>query len=640
MWPITVKIYWDPWRNIPVIKPKQEEIDLLYQLKLSEPGDARPAFPGDIEKLKAALVYEFGTASFFTRFMEGRFLLLNKVPHWDVMYEVVASGNVLGQLYYDPFVSKWRFRPTFQGTYLAVQENLVEVVKADPPYYSGRVVSKSYSTSSRLVAVVDAKGSIRGLGEVREGEGVVLVKTFYDKALPVETSNKPSTIADVLKYNEDGLNALEEKSIKFLERLGRRYSGLSRVVSYSGGKDSLVALDLAVKAFGNVEMLFNDTGLEMPETLKNVEEVSNHYGIKLHIASAGDIFWRAVELFGPPGKDYRWCCKVTKLTPIAKLAKAAWPSGGLNIVGQRAYESLDRARSPLIWRNKWIRHMISTTPIQYWSQLSTWLYVFKYKLPYNRLYMHGFDRLGCFMCPSCALAEFEEIRKVYPELWERWEKVLIEWKNKLGMPDSWIKFGLWRWLSPATAKKRVARHVPDYAVNEWKKEYSLRLNHNRSGLVPITAIKANGNFVIKFNKPLVPSELADVFIKNAAMLGFKLVNEAPLVLEKNGVEFAIRHDEIRLSTYTTEAFEDCVDLIKTIYRMQGCVRCGSCVLWTKPGSVMLTSKGPTPRQTLSESEARVYIEVCPISDQLVEKVVLSLILDDYRAFKRKSRRHV
>jgi len=135
----------------------------------------------------------------------------------------------------------------------------------------------------------------------------------------------------------------------------------------------LLALDLTHRALGDIEVIFNDTGLEMPETLRNVEEVSRYYGYTLNVASAGDIFWRAVEIFGPPGKDYRWCCKITKLVPIAKLTRAKWPSGALNIVGQRAYESLDRAKSPLVWRNKWIPHMISTTPIQYWSQLSTWL---------------------------------------------------------------------------------------------------------------------------------------------------------------------------------------------------------------------------------------------------------------------------
>jgi phosphoadenosine phosphosulfate reductase len=42
--------------------------------------------------------------------------------------------------------------------------------------------------------------------------------------------------------------------------------------------------------------------------------------------------------------------------------------------------------------------------------------------------------------------------------------------------------------------------------------------------------------------------------------------------------------------------------------------------------------------TLDERSTRIFIEVCPVSDQLVEKIVISLILGDYKSFKRKSRR--
>ncbi|MEM1695860.1 MAG: phosphoadenosine phosphosulfate reductase family protein [Desulfurococcaceae archaeon] len=639
LWPKTVKIYWDPWRNIPVVKPNQEELDLFYQLRLSEPGDARPAFPGDLEKIKEAIAHEFGSTKLFDHLVKDRIVLLNKVPHWDLMYEVVVSGNVIGQLYYDPYKCKWRFRLTYQGAYTAVQNNLVDTIRGDPPYYSGKVVREEYSSSARELVLIDHKGTIRGVCEVLPKGEVVISKTFHDKTAPVETSDKPASVQDLVKYNEEGILTLEEKSIKYLRRLFSRYSNLRPVVSYSGGKDSLVALDLAHRAFGDLDILFNDTGLEMPETLRNVEYVANYYGYKLYVASAGDIFWRAVDVFGPPGKDYRWCCKVTKLVPIAKLTKAVWPNGGFNIVGQRAYESLDRASSPLVWRNKWIRHMVSTTPIQYWSQLSTWIYIFKYNLPFNKLYTYGFDRLGCFMCPSCALAEFEETKKLYPDLWGRWEHVLRTWKNRMTMPEEWIKLGLWRWLTPATAKKRLMHHVPAYSM-DWRKEYIQRLEKSKSSLIPLAVVKEGDKITIQFSKNLLPEDQVGVFIANMGSLGFIVVSKEPLVFEKANARYMIKHNTINVSNYKDELFEDLVDVLKVIYRMHNCVYCGSCVLWTRKGSVALTPKGPIVKNDMSESEKRVYMEICPISDQLVEKVVLSLLLNDYRAFKRKTRRRI
>ena len=635
MWPWTVKLYWDPWRDIPVIKPRREEIDLLYLLRLSEPGDARPAFRGDLVKLREAIIYEFGSDKMYHRFIEGRFILLNKVPHWDVMYEVVSSGNVIGQLYYDPYSEAWRFRLTFQGAYLGLNEGLVDFVKVKQPIYTGRDLGDAPSTSMRQLVVIDEKNNIRGIALVESGK-LIVSKVFHDRSHPVETSGKPASLDDVLKHNMDGLEALEEKSIRYLERLRNRYPSFKAVVSYSGGKDSLVALDLTSRALGSLEIIFNDTGLEMPETLKNVDEVARRYDYKLHVASAGDIFWRAVEVFGPPGKDYRWCCKVAKLVPIAKLTKALWPDGALNVVGQRAYESLDRAKSPLIWRNKWISHMISTTPIQYWSQLAAWLYIFKYKLPYNKLYEEGFDRLGCYLCPSCTLAEFREVSRIYPDLWDRWIQVLERWRERLDQPPEWVKYGLWRWLTPATAKRRIAQHLQNYKI-DWRGEYQSRLKSSKAQLVPVEVLKTENELVVKFNENVLVDRLVEVFINNMVALGYSVLSENPLVLKKTGV-VEIRGDVI-IARYVNDqrVFEDLVQILKTIYRLRACVYCGSCVLWTRREAVKLTKEGPRLQEHLDEKQAKLYIEVCPINDQLVEKIAVSLITDDYKAFKRKTR---
>jgi phosphoadenosine phosphosulfate reductase len=638
LWPKTVKIYWDPWLNIPIIKPRQEEIELFYVLKLGEPGDARPAFRGDLERLKEALKYEFGDLSFFDKYISGKFILLNKVPHWDLMYEVIVSGNVIGQLYYDPFLEKWRFRLTHQGAYIALQLGVVEAIKAQPPFYVDRVITGKFSGSARQVVIVDTKGNIRAIGEAREDAEILITKTFHERVLPIETSEKPASIDLVLSRNLEGLKALEENSTKFLTRLSTRFN-LEPVVSYSGGKDSLVALDLTHRVFGEVEILFNDTGLELPETLRNVEEVSSFYGFRAHYASAGDIFWRAVEVFGPPGKDYRWCCKVAKLTPIAKLTKTTWPNGALNIVGQRAYESLDRARSPLVWRNKWVSHMVSTTPIQYWSQLACWLYTFKYKLPYNRLYEEGFDRLGCYLCPSSALAEYREIEKLHPDLWAKWRCILETWRNRLGQPPEWSRLGLWRWLGPVTAKRRVAVQLKNYEIN-WQEEYKRRLASSSVKIYPVKVAKEESKLVVEFNENLIPASLVELVSTNLENTGFTVITKegALLELSKGELRVAIRGNVLEAYMSNSAHFEDLVDVIKIIYRLHACVLCGSCAVWTPRGSLQLTLNGPRPAMKLNEKSARVFIEVCPVSDQLVEKLVVPLVLGDYKAFKRKSRR--
>ena len=639
LWPQTVKIYWDPWLNIPVIKPRQEEIDLFYLLRLSEPGDARPAFRGDIERLKRALNYEFGNLLLFDKYISGKLVLLNKVPHWDLMYEVVVSGNVIGQLYYDPFNDKWRFRLTHQGAYIAVQLGAVDTIIAESPFYTGRLISGKYGGSSRQVVVLDSRGNIRAIGEVARDNSVFLTKTFHERLPPVETSERNASVDFAVLRNLNDLQSLEDKSLRFLERLSKRFN-LKPVVSYSGGKDSLVALDLACRVFGELEIVFNDTGLELPETLRNIEDVSNFYKCRVHWASAGDIFWKAIEIFGPPGKDYRWCCKVAKLAPIAKLTKTLWSSGALNIVGQRAYESLDRARSPLIWRNKWVSHMISTTPIQYWGQLACWFYIFKYKLPYNKLYEEGFDRLGCYLCPSSALAEYREIEKLYPDLWAKWWNVLESWRLKLGQPPEWSILGLWRWLTPATAKKRIMVQLKDYQVN-WTEEYKRRLASSKINMYPVLFYREESKLTIVFNETIIPAYCKELILTNLVNTGFTIIELADTIeIRKERLRVLIHKNTLQAEIPAQECFEDLVDILKNIYRLRACVLCGSCVIWSPRGSVKLTLNGPRLISKLDDKSKQAFIEVCPISDQLVEKIIIPLILGDYRAFKRRGRRRL
>ena len=637
IWPKITRIYWDPDYNLPVIKPEPGQEDLFYVLKLTEPGDARPAFTVDYVRLKRAIEYEFLSDRLYRRFFMDYFLLLNKVPHWDQMWEIVSSGNVLGQLYYDPFSERWRFRLNYTGAYLAINEGLVDKVVVDKKIFRGQVLDICNS-SSRQVVLVDENNNIKGIGETI-GDKIIVTKVFKEKRMPIETSWKKSSLQDALKHNEYGILFYEEKAIRFLKKLYNKHP-LPVVVSYSGGKDSLTALDLTIKALGDAQVLFNDTGIELLETIKNVEYVSKHYGLKLVKASAGNAFWKAVWIFGPPGKDYRWCCKVTKLVPIAITTRRQWPDGALNIVGQRAYESMDRARSPSIWRNRWVPHLLSASPIQEWNQLTVWLYIFHYNLPYNVLYEKGFERLGCYVCPSSTLAEFKEIEKHYPDEWNKWLEVLEYWRKKLEQPKEWIKYGLWRWHTPAVAKKRLIKHIPNYVL-DWQKEYKLRLLNSKINLSPIKYHYEDNKLVVMFNKEVINDEVQQQFITNVLMLKKKIhrVKESgEIIIESAKTKVLINNNKVIVEPYDSpENLEDLADILKIIYRIYGCAKCGSCVLWCPQRIIKLTSHGPLPRKPCNA--CRICLEVCPISEVLVEKVVLPLITDDPGIWKRPTRRH-
>ncbi len=634
IWPKTTKIYWDPDYDIPVVRPITEQVDLFYVVKLTEPGDARPGFPRDYERLREAIERELGSEKLYNELFANKFILLNKVPHWDQMWEIVSSGNVWGQLYYDPFRQYWRFRLTYAGAYHGVEQGIVDTIRVSGPIKKYRRIGRK-STSASQVVVVDERDNIVGLAE-RFNDEFIITKVFRSGKPPVETSRRRSDLDTVLKYNEDGIMWYREKAVKLLKKLSSRYR-LPVVVSYSGGKDSLVALHLTLEALGDATLLFNDTGLELPDTLENVEYIANYFGLNLVEASAGNAFWESLPVFGPPGKDYRWCCKIAKLIPIAKTSRLKWSSGALNIVGQRAYESIDRAKSPIIWRNKWVPHLVSTTPIQEWNQLVEWLYIYKYRLPYNPLYDVGFERLGCYLCPSSTLAEFREVESKYPCMWRRWIDELEKWRLKLDQPKEWITLGLWRWATPATAKYRLTKHVRNYTV-DWKREYIERLLSSRARLSPMKTIVENNKLVIEFNTSVLTKEEYEVFRANASMLKYRVeFSDDHLIVITRNTMIIVENQKIVVKPYSdVNNLEDLVDILKIIYRIRGCAKCGSCVLWCPIRIVKLTPYGPLPESSCPA--CRVCLEACPIADVLVEKIVVPLITNDPHVWSRPSRR--
>ena len=165
--------------------------------------------------------------------------------------------------------------------------------------------------------------------------------------------------------------------------------------------------------------------------------------MKIH--SSGDSFWQSIDNFGPPTVEARWCCKVCKLGAITQVIENNYENECLTFVGQRKYESEIRANSEHIWKNPSVGNQIAATPIQNWTALHVWLYLFWKKAKYNPLYEQGFDRIGCWLCPSASMADFSRLSEIHPELSEKLEKYLREYAARNGLPQEWVTYGFWRW---------------------------------------------------------------------------------------------------------------------------------------------------------------------------------------------------
>lgn len=210
-------------------------------------------------------------------------------------------------------------------------------------------------------------------------------------------------------------------------------------VSFSGGKDSTVLLDLARRAFPDIEAVFVDTGLEYPEirqfvkTKENVtwlhpikydkqkrewvrtnfKEVIDTYGYPVvsknvsqyikQIKSTKSEKLKALRLdgvgstsgVGVLSKKWRilidapfncsdMCCKVIKKAPCHKFDKE---SGKYPIVATMACESKQRTTT---WLNQGCnafgKSNPSSQPMSFWTEQDVLTYLKNFNIPYASIY--------------------------------------------------------------------------------------------------------------------------------------------------------------------------------------------------------------------------------------------------------------
>lgn len=91
----------------------------------------------------------------------------------------------------------------------------------------------------------------------------------------------------------------------------------------SGGADSTAMALLLWERGEDFEMLFSDTGIELPESLWLLPRLAARVGKKLNVVSGGGFFSLFVNWgFYMPGFQARWCTKSLKIIPQDYFAKA------------------------------------------------------------------------------------------------------------------------------------------------------------------------------------------------------------------------------------------------------------------------------------------------------------------------------
>jgi len=186
-------------------------------------------------------------------------------------------------------------------------------------------------------------------------------------------------------------------------------------VAFSGGKDSLVVLHLALNVNPDVTVIFNNTTVNFPETMKYVKNLQQEWGFNLYTTRHKTPFLKAVKEKGWASHEDRWCCRPYKDRPAFRFLEE---NGiGAEITGTTRTESIyRRSLTPFRLPKKNHLQIIRINPIYDWNQWEVWKYIEENGLPYNPLYDMKYRRIGCWCCPLNGPTHYRRLRKTHPRL--------------------------------------------------------------------------------------------------------------------------------------------------------------------------------------------------------------------------------
>ena len=262
----------------------------------------------------------------------------------------------------------------------------------------------------------------------------------------------------MVEKNGELLEGSAQETIQKIYNTYREYKEKIDVfyVAFSGGKDSIVALDLVQRALPHNEfiVLFGDTGMEFSDTYKTVDLVRDYCKgaeIEFHVAKSEYNPLDTWKKFGPPSTVTRWCCSVHKTAPqILKLRELLQKPDftGMGFVGVRADESLARSKYDYVSYGEKHKGQYSCNAILNWSSAEIFLYIYQHNLIMNETYKKGNRRAGCLICPRAAERNDFMNHYCYREQAESFVDIIRnEYKRNFNSKESleqFIRVGGWK----------------------------------------------------------------------------------------------------------------------------------------------------------------------------------------------------
>lgn len=293
-----------------------------------------------------------------------------------------------------------------------------------------------------------------------------------------------TTVSTVAANLMEAIMDLEHKAIKRLKYASETslaHYEKPLLITYSGGKDSDVLLELALRANIPMEVVHSYTTADAPQTVQYVRQKLRGLelcGIPVSITypmykGKRESLWSLIPIKGVPTRLMRWCCKIckegnNKSRTVATGVRWAESTNRKNSRGP--VESLGKTKKDKIIlfdddtenkqmalsdmviingdndaRRRWMEHCqmrgeICFNPIIDWQDSDVWAFLAGREV--NPLYQMGFDRVGCIGCPMSGKSRYHQFRLFpdYKQFWKRAMEKHLQYRAARGKEN----IGIWK----------------------------------------------------------------------------------------------------------------------------------------------------------------------------------------------------
>lgn len=214
----------------------------------------------------------------------------------------------------------------------------------------------------------------------------------------------------------DVLDLMVDEAVKFIKA---HEPPQGYFVGFSGGKDSLVTLELTRMAGVRHQAFYTCSSIEPPEIVRFIRE---HYP-EVTFLYPEESFWSLIKRKFPPLRTKRWCCDYMRKYPSRNIPLRH------RIMGLRIEESNKRGDRPRIDRNLRERTTVYK-PLFLWKEWCIWDFIERYEIPYPSLYDEGWDRVGCVICPFLCSPNMKHVMRNkdrWPGQYRAFEHAVTEW---------------------------------------------------------------------------------------------------------------------------------------------------------------------------------------------------------------------